>query len=70
MGPLGMPCIVQLSRVGDPIECLVLIVFRKASIKLGVERGEGIKQIFDDLQLGSVGIEVGHSGYQKLVLVE
>ena len=71
MGRRDAPCIVKLGVVGDPIERLILIFLRKERVELvEIERAEGVDHIFDDLQLGSVSIEVGHFGCQGFVLVE
>ena len=62
--PLDLPGVIfvlQSGEGGGPVGWLISIVFRKERIEpAGVDKGEGIDHVFDDLQLGSAGIEVGH----------
>ena len=66
-----MPFVVQFGQVCGHMENLILVVFRNESIGFAkIEGGPGVNHIFDGLQLGSAGNEVGHFGYQGFVLVE
>jgi hypothetical protein len=48
-------------------ECLMCIMFRKKRMQLfGIEGAVGVKPLLDDLQLGSAGVEVGHSEREGL----
>jgi hypothetical protein len=52
-------------------EHLMLIIFRKERSQIaGIEGAVGAEPLFDDLQLGSAGVEVGHPERAGFVSVD
>ena len=60
-------CFLGMDRPG---EHLMFIIFRKEWSQIsGIEGAVGAEPLFDDLQLGSAGVEVGHPERAGFALV-